>query len=187
MDERSVARKIVDRVRYHWREAVRRIRVASSRLRGRASPMTVHLRPPTDADLARIVEIEQLSFSSPWPRSAFETLLSRTDNWFRAAQHAHSGEVVGYLCATYLAPNAEIVSLAVAPEARGSGVGATLLERALSELKGFGVTTVFLEVRESNTAARALYGSRGFLLNRTRRNYYQWPQENGLELRRDLA
>ena len=56
----------------------------------------------------------------------------------------------------------------------------------LIELGGRGVRTAFLEVRESNSAARALYGSRGFTEIDRRRNYYRRPVEDALVMRRTL-
>jgi ribosomal-protein-alanine N-acetyltransferase len=57
----------------------------------------------------------------------------------------------------------------------------------LAEAMESGVRALYLEVRDSNSAARALYASRGFDMVGRRRGYYQRPQEDALVLRRDLA
>ena len=56
-----------------------------------------------------------------------------------------------------------------------------------AELMQEGVRALYLEVRDSNAAARALYGSLGFTQVGRRRGYYQHPTEDALLLRRDLA
>ena len=78
---------------------------------------------------------------------------------------------------------AEVLNLAVSPSCRGLGVGGMLLDAALSEAAAAGATSVFLEVRESNVAARALYASRGFTEISRRSRYYRKPVEDALVLR----
>jgi ribosomal-protein-alanine N-acetyltransferase len=70
---------------------------------------------------------------------------------------------------------------------RGQGVGGRLLDATIGELERRGATSTFLEVRESNAAARALYASRGFDSVGRRRNYYRRPVEDALVLRRDTG
>jgi [ribosomal protein S18]-alanine N-acetyltransferase len=74
----------------------------------------------------------------------------------------------------------------VAPEVRGQGVGARLLDDALAAARRNGATAAYLEVRDSNAAARALYASRGFEQVGRRRNYYRKPVEDALVMRRVL-
>jgi len=61
-----------------------------------------------------------------------------------------------------------------------------MLDAVLIELAGRGVRAAFLEVRESNTAARGLYASRGFREIGRRKNYYRRPVEDALVMRRVL-
>ena len=77
--------------------------------------------------------------------------------------------------------------LAVAPVARRRGIGGLLLDEVVAGATRAGVRSLYLEVRESNSAARALYESRRFLPVGRRRGYYQRPPEDALLLRRDLA
>jgi ribosomal-protein-alanine N-acetyltransferase len=95
--------------------------------------------------------------------------------------------VLGYVLATVLGPEGEIADIAVAPEARGRGIGGILLDEMLAMLGGEGVRTVYLEVRESNAAARRLYESRSFGPVGRRRGYYQHPVEDALVLRREIG
>ena len=138
------------------------------------------------ADVRTVHAIEELSFSDPWSRASFASLLGNPQVRFAVAADAASREVLGYVVAWFAADEAEIANLAVAPSARGRGIGATLLDAALAESDARGAAAVYLEVRESNVAARGLYGSRGFAAVGRRRRYYQRPVEDALVLRREL-
>ena len=81
----------------------------------------------------------------------------------------------------------EIANLAVAPSARRHGIGAALLDASLGEARRRGVKQVYLEVRESNAAARALYERRGFSVVGRRKRYYRHPDEDALLLRRTIG
>lgn len=86
----------------------------------------------------------------------------------------------GFVCWRAVDSNEfEVLNLAVAQEWRRQGVARALLEAA-----GVGGGTWFLEVRESNRAARALYESIGFQEAGRRKQYYQNPVEDGIVLRR---
>jgi len=158
---------------------------------------TLYLRPATESDVAAVHRIETISFSDPWTRSSFASLLGNLSVLFLVAdvttEPPHSegrgarGEVAGYVVAWVAADEAEIANVAVAPTLRGHGIGARLLDATLLEVRGRGAAAVYLEVRESNAAARALYASRGFVEVGRRRNYYRRPQEDALVLRRELV
>ena len=94
--------------------------------------------------------------------------------------------LIGYVLALIAADEAEIADLAVTPAARRRGVGGLLLDRVSRAAADRGVRVLYLEVRESNVAARRLYESRSFLPVGRRRGYYRHPPEDALVLRRDL-
>jgi [ribosomal protein S18]-alanine N-acetyltransferase len=145
----------------------------------------VSIRVATLADLDRVAEIERSAFSDPWSRGSFGALLGRPHVYFAVAEHADAG-IVGYVVVWHAADEAEIANVAVAPPARGHRLGGLLLDTALAQSVRRGAATVFLEVRESNAAARALYASRGFEPVGRRRGYYRKPLEDALVLRREL-
>lgn len=155
-------------------------------------PPRPRIRSASAADVARIVEIERASFADPWSRESFAALLANPNVCFRVASvdppgDAHRSGVVGYVVAWLVVDEAEIANLAVEPAARRSGAGRLLLDSALGEAAARGVRTVYLEVRESNEAARSLYASRGFDEVGRRRAYYTHPREDALVLRRRLV
>jgi ribosomal-protein-alanine N-acetyltransferase len=82
-----------------------------------------------------------------------------------------------------MADEAELATLAVAPEQRGRGIGGELLDRLLRAALDMGVRSVFLEVRASNEGAIALYRVRGYRHVGVRRQYYDRPPEDALVLR----
>jgi ribosomal-protein-alanine N-acetyltransferase len=91
--------------------------------------------------------------------------------------------VLGYLVARHAADEAEILNVGVAPGSRRQGVGRTLVAAALERLAGLGARQVYLEVRESNVAARALYRRFAFSEVSRRADYYRRPVEDAVVLR----
>ncbi|MEP6991924.1 MAG: ribosomal protein S18-alanine N-acetyltransferase [bacterium] len=157
---------------------------------------TLAIRPARRPDLDGILGIERDSFADPWSRESFEAVLGLDRMFVLVAEHADGDEreggsrgrrIVGFVVSLLLLDEAEIADLAVAPAARRCGVGGRLLERMIAEVAREGVRTLFLEVRESNSAARALYASQSFLPVGRRLRYYRHPVEDALLLRRELA
>jgi len=87
---------------------------------------------------------------------------------------------IGYLCYSLVGDEASINHLAVLPAFRRSGVAQALIGNRLENWVGDGVAQVYLEVRQSNHAARALYHRCGFLKQGVRRDYYNAPRENAV-------
>ncbi len=78
----------------------------------------------------------------------------------------------GFVLARVASDEAEILTLAVSPEARRSGLGRALLAAAMAEARARGAASMFLEVAAANEAALALYADAGFTQVGTRPNYY---------------
>lgn len=142
----------------------------------------IELRTPRASDLAAVAAIEEASFSDPWSAKEFSSVLSVDHSIFLIAESR--GEIVGYVVAMAVIDEAEILNVAVSPSRRGEGVGGDLLDEALKQVEARGAESVFLEVRVSNAAARALYQSRGFGEISKRMNYYRTPVEDALVMRR---
>ncbi|MFB6128717.1 MAG: ribosomal protein S18-alanine N-acetyltransferase [Halorhabdus sp.] len=141
------------------------------------------VRPAARADLLGVTEIERQSFPQPWPTSAFERFLDAPAFLVAVEQTPPAGSVIGYVVADaapgHGQPLGHVKDLAVHPDRRNAGVGRQLLQRAILALGASGLTTVKLEVRESNAAARHLYRSEGFVHRRTIPGYYD-DGENAL-------
>jgi len=96
---------------------------------------------------------------------------------------AEDDVVLGYIIAHHAVDEAEILNLGVGPGERRRGIGRGLVEAMLAALREEGITTVFLEVRESNSAAQHLYALLGFVQVGRRRRYYRLPTEDAVILR----
>lgn len=94
--------------------------------------------------------------------------------------------MTGAVASREAAGEAEILNLAVGADWRRRGIGRQLMETALEGAMVRGVHRVFLEVRESNTGARAFYSQLGFVQDGRRPNYYRDPPEDALLLSRPL-
>ncbi|HYB90250.1 MAG TPA: ribosomal protein S18-alanine N-acetyltransferase [Candidatus Binataceae bacterium] len=137
-------------------------------------PDAVHIRDATTRDLPRIVEIEQLSFSTPWSLNSFRRELGLPFSRLMVAVPAVdvNASAMGFLCRWLLADECHVLNVAVHPDFRRTGVGLELMRATLSEAKTKGAKLVTLEVRRSNLAARCLYRKLDFSEQRLRRNYY---------------
>lgn len=100
---------------------------------------------------------------------------------------ADERNVIGFVAARLVADDAEILNIGVRPGRRKEGAGAALLEQAEWHLQDQGARRIFMEVRESNQAAIALYKKRNFCRGGLRRGYYRNPDENAVVLQKDLS
>lgn len=114
---------------------------------------------------ARIAAFHAEAFEAPWDEAAFEALIAQPGVVLIE-------EIEGFILIRTVADEAEILTLAVRPSARRSGLGARLVEQGVVEAAARGATRLFLEVAEDNVAARALYARAGFTQAGLRRRYY---------------
>lgn len=145
----------------------------------------VRIRPAERDDLDAIRDIEVRAFGDPWSRDSFASLLHERLVLFAVAVD-DAQRVAGYVVAWFVAGEGEIGNVAVDPALRGRGIGRQLLEHAIVDARRRGVGQIYLEVRESNAAARRLYEQRGFSAIGRRRRYYRNPVEDALVLRLTL-
>ena len=92
--------------------------------------------------------------------------------------------ILGFLVARQIAPEWELENIVVAPAARRKGLGRQLLEALFAAARQTESQSLFLEVRESNTAARRLYERLGFEQTGRRKAYYASPAEDAILYRR---
>lgn len=141
--------------------------------------MRLQIRDATDRDLARIWEIERLSFPQPWSLNSFERELTLPFSRMVVAtpEPSADGDPVGFLCRWLIADELHVLNIAVHPDLRRSGIGAELLQVTIDEAKTKRAQIVTLEVRRSNLAARYLYRKFKFEERRLRRNYYAFGED----------
>ncbi len=134
--------------------------------------MTVLIRQLRPDDVSAVVLIEYTSFSDPWERSIFVRLASESTfhsaalfgaGDVRAFVMEDNAEIIGYIIWTedILSGVARVINIAVTPTRRQQGNGRTLMQFVFERLREAGMSTVLLEARESNYAARHLYEKMG--------------------------
>jgi ribosomal-protein-alanine N-acetyltransferase len=135
--------------------------------------------------LPALAALERRAFSDPWS----EDQLREAFGWSGAVVLVAEDDdaLIGYVLARSVVDEGEILSLATVPERRRAGIGRALLDAATTALAGRGVRSLWLEVRVSNAAARAMYQAAGFIESAVRRDYYRDPQEDALVLQRQLS
>lgn len=142
------------------------------------------IRSAVPADATGLVAIERRAFSDPWSEASFREAL--VSPWTFGVVAETGRGMAGYLIGREVAGTGEVLNLAVAPEFRRRGIGGALLEAGLAALRRRKVDEVFLEVRESNIEAQALYVGHGFRPVGQRAAYYRNPKEDALVLRLEL-
>lgn len=133
---------------------------------------------PEDASLLAEIHASAFPPAQAWPADTMATLLDMPGALGLLA------EADGMILLRLAADEAEILTFAVRPAARRTGMGRALLETGMVLLAAQGARTLLLEVAEGNEAALALYTKAGFTRAAMRRDYYA-PGQHALLLRRD--
>ena len=148
--------------------------------------MTAHLRVATLDDLTILVDLEALTFpEDPWsPFMLADELSSPASRYWIAMDEA--GVPIGYGGVKVGGDQADVMTIGVAPRARGRGVGRAILDALLEWARQAGAVEIFLDVRPSNEGAIGLYESRGFVEIGRRPRYFRNPVEEAVEMRAPL-
>ena len=138
------------------------------------------IRAAEQMDIDAIASVENACFSTPWSIDAIkhEICENKLANFMIACDEENN--IVGYIGIWTLLDECQINKIAVLPEKRKLGFGKAILNHVLEFTRDIGVKNWYLEVRESNTAAQALYRSAGFSSVGTRKNYYINPVEDAV-------
>lgn len=155
-------------------------------------------------DVARVHEIDMLSFTMPWSERSYRFELTKNENsipWVAeikntaeihaaakaarpvaesAAQPSTGQLVVGMVVIWAIMDEAHIATLAIHPDYRGLGIGSRLLARGLLEAFERGARFAYLEVRRSNVTAQRVYEKFGFQIAGMRPHYYKDNNEDAL-------
>ncbi|MFN7086324.1 MAG: ribosomal protein S18-alanine N-acetyltransferase [Burkholderiales bacterium] len=126
-------------------------------------------RRMTARDLDAVTEIENAIYPYPWTRGNFSDSLA-------AGYHCwiveDGGAIIGYCVVMIAAGEAHLLNLSIAPGWQRRGLGSALLQFVIDLARNHMAEKIYLEVRPSNRAARALYGRAGFAEIGLRRAYY---------------
>lgn len=133
-------------------------------------------RRMTAADVDQVTAVEARVYPHPWTRGNFvDSLEAGYHCWIMEC----AGAIAGYTVVAVAAGEAHLLNLSIDAPWQRQGLGTALLRFAVKLAAGCGAEKMFLEVRPSNTAARALYRSAGFRQIGVRRAYY--PRGEGRE------
>ena len=130
------------------------------------------IRLMQNTDLVAVTQIEKLVQSHPWTQKQFEESIASYQSTVIEVQ----GAVVGFCILQPVLDEANLLLMAIHPSQQGKGLGYQLLDQSIAMLK-YDPIQIFLEVRESNQAAIALYEKADFHQIDLRKNYY--PLEKG--------
>ncbi|MCS7260681.1 MAG: ribosomal protein S18-alanine N-acetyltransferase [Anaerolineae bacterium] len=167
-----------------------------------------YVRPMQLADVPAVMAIEHTAFSLPWPEGAYRHEITknelahyyvlcfrspsapqqaRVSSWWRRLRDSLRPEaaaprevLLGYGGFWMMVDEAHISTIAVRQDVRGRGLGEFLLLGLLDEARRLGAQTATLEVRVSNTVARALYTKYGFRETGRRVAYYHDNNEDAI-------
>ncbi len=138
------------------------------------------IRPAVEPDIPRIIEIERSSYADPWEESLFIEALGENGKYLFVDEERN--ELAGYILFEPVLDEGHITNLAVDKKYRGRGIAAELLNKVLDLAGKLNVKLIFLEVRESNVAAKKLYSKFGFKEIGRRKSYYSAANEDALVL-----
>ena len=142
----------------------------------------ISIRPVTESDLDEIWRIQAVSGQvAQWNPADYllHRCLVAVDSGAIGSPPGFE-RIAGFAVARHTAPDElEILNIAVDPPFRRRGIARGLIRQLLANFRG----TVWLEVRQSNTAARQLYHAFGFQVNSVRENYYNDPSESAIVMK----
>lgn len=146
------------------------------------------LRQMTVADLDQVVALELALFGDEaWTRQMLVEELAQQPASRHYLVAVHDGRIVGYAGLLGVGGQADVLTLGVAADRWGRGIGSALLEALLDEAVRRGCAEVFLEVRTDNSRAQRLYRRHDFTEIGIRRGYYQPSGADALVMRRAVS
>ncbi len=140
--------------------------------------MSCTVRPAATGDLPALAALERECFSHPWSENSLAETLQNGRSIFLLAER--EGEPLGYLGMEYVLDEGSITNVAVFAAHRRQGIADALIKELLHYAAALELSTVTLEVRETNAPAIALYQKHDFVPVGRRKNYYTSPTEDAI-------
>jgi [ribosomal protein S18]-alanine N-acetyltransferase len=148
-------------------------------------PQSYVIQSLKPADLDAVMEIERLSFKSPWSRQVFAEELARS--WAHVdVVRQTTGAIVAFCNYWLVADEVHLLNVATHPQERRMGHASRLLAHVLEYARRAACRLVTLEVRRSNDAAQRLYRRFAFKAVGVRPHYYVDDQEDAVIMSLDL-
>ncbi|WP_404338458.1 ribosomal protein S18-alanine N-acetyltransferase [Pseudoalteromonas mariniglutinosa] len=140
----------------------------------------ISFKPVTAVDIKALMQIETACHSHPWTE---KTMLSCLGGRYFNLAAFQQQQLVGFYIGEQAGPDLTLMDICVAPDFQGQGIAKQLLSAFIDYAEQQQAENIFLEVRESNTVAIALYQQTGFIEMAIRKNYYPSKEsdKNGFE------
>ena len=127
-------------------------------------------------DVSQLMDVEKACHEFPWTQNTMESCL--TGRYFNGCV-IKEGCLIGFYIAERAGPDISLMDICVSPNYQGQGYANTLIVDFIQCSEAYKAENIFLEVRESNKPAIALYEKFGFIETGSRKNYY--PSKSGKE------
>ncbi|MBV9482440.1 MAG: ribosomal protein S18-alanine N-acetyltransferase [Acidobacteria bacterium] len=143
--------------------------------------MASEIRIATPADLPAIARLERLvDRAAHWSPDDYEAIFTEGAPRRLVLVAANNRALSGFVVARSVGAEWEIENIAVTPSLRRQGIASSLLGELIIRAQAEGAERIWLEVRESNSAACALYQSAEFIPSARRKGYYGDPREDAI-------
>jgi ribosomal-protein-alanine N-acetyltransferase len=149
----------------------------------KAPPTNITIRKMTPEDVEDVFELDQRSFTTPWPKKSFSFEVSENKAarlWVAEEENGGGKQIVGMIVCWLLVDEAHIATLAVDEDHRRQRIASALLCTALTAMMAEGAISAALEVRAGNAAAQSIYRRFGFQLVGRRPGYYKDNGEDAI-------
>ena len=141
----------------------------------------MRIRPAIAADIPALMDVEKRAVTAAhWTRQQYDPIFNQPNPRRVALVIEEEPTIQGFLIARALEREWEIENVAIVGQARRRGLGTRLVGEFLDLARAQGAEAVFLEVRETNQAARSLYEKWGFQESGRRPRYYHDPEEDAI-------
>ncbi|MGD0281333.1 MAG: ribosomal protein S18-alanine N-acetyltransferase [Dissulfurispiraceae bacterium] len=144
----------------------------------------ITIREMSPGDVHEIAEIEIASYTMPWSETSFLSEVYSQHSITRIAEL--SGKIIAYVCIKKVADEGHLLNLTVHSDYRRRGIAKMIFNNAIEDIQANGCRFLYLEVRESNNAAKKMYEKLNFKIVGARKDYYIRPTENAVIMMLEL-
>lgn len=153
--------------------------------------MKTRIEPLNHSHISEIMEIENTAHLAPWSeRIVSSSFGPRSHNMGLFKIEKKQYQLIGYYFSDHVAGEVSLENICIAKDHQGKGLSKALMSDLFTYSGSIQAEEIWLEVRESNQAAVALYESFGFVTQSVRKNYYSVPnsveKEHALSMKKAL-
>ncbi len=142
--------------------------------------MNFIIRKMTIEDVPVVAQLDHMSFSLPWPEHSFRYEVKENPSSRCFVVETDDKRIAAMIVSWIIVDELHIATIATHPDFRRQGIGSQILTYALEDARQAGARRAFLEVREKNEAAQAMYRKFGFEITGRRPKYYKDNGEDAI-------